>query len=71
MLPSVVTLETSVGDETEMGSGIVLSPDGLIMTNNHVVAPIHAGPPESASSVVTFYDGRSAVFSVVATDPNE
>ena len=69
VLPSVVTLETKAGDESEMGSGIVLTSDGLIMTNNHVVAPIHAGPPEAASHVVTLYDGRTALFVVVATDP--
>jgi putative serine protease PepD len=69
VLPSVVTLEIRTGDESEMGSGIVITSDGLIMTNSHVVAPTHAGPPESTSSVVTFYDGRSTVFSVVATDP--
>jgi putative serine protease PepD len=39
------------------------------MTNNRVVAPIRAGPPDSASTVVTFYDGQSGTFSVVATDP--
>jgi putative serine protease PepD len=69
VLPSVVTLQTNTGGESEQGSGIVLTSDGLIMTNNHVVAPIHAGPPEPASTMVMFYDGRSAVFTVVAADP--
>jgi putative serine protease PepD len=69
VLPSVVTLETKAGEQSEMGSGIVLTSDGLIMTNNHVVAPIHAGPTEPASHVATLYDGRTAVFGVVATDP--
>ena len=38
VVPSVVMLETNSVGQTEEGSGIILSADGLILTNNHVVA---------------------------------
>ena len=38
VVPSVVKLEVDMGRQSEEGSGIVLSSDGLILTNNHVVA---------------------------------
>jgi putative serine protease PepD len=69
VLPSVVTLQTDVGGNGDLGSGIILTSDGLIMTNDHVVAAIADVPREPASAVVTFNDGRTAPFSVVAADP--
>ncbi|AHH95808.1 trypsin-like peptidase domain-containing protein [Kutzneria viridogrisea] len=57
-LPSVVQIQT----QNEIGSGVVISSDGQILTNNHVVA--------GAGTVkVTFNDGSSATGTVLGTDP--
>ncbi|MDT5132235.1 MAG: putative serine protease PepD [Mycobacterium sp.] len=72
VVPSVVKLEVDLGRQSEEGSGIILSSDGLILTNNHVVsagkdAPAGQGGPQTK---VTFADGHTTTFTVVGTDPS-
>ncbi len=69
VVPSVVKLETNLGRASEEGSGIVLSSDGLILTNNHVVAT-EGAPGGRPQTKVTFSDGRTAPFKVIGTDPS-
>jgi len=70
VLPSVVTLQTDQSDESELGSGIILTADGMILTNSHVVASV-VNAPRDSSAVVKFHDGRRVPFTVVATDPRD
>jgi len=75
VVPSVVKLEVDLGRQSEEGSGIILSSDGLILTNNHVVAAAKdssAGPAAAggAQTKVTFADGHTTGFTVVGTDPS-
>ncbi|WP_250001995.1 S1C family serine protease [Actinoplanes sp. M2I2] len=57
---SVVSITTGSGE----GSGVVISTDGYIVTNNHVVATASGD-----TVTVIFADGKKANASVVGTDP--
>ncbi|MGE2713930.1 S1C family serine protease [Mycolicibacterium litorale] len=72
VVPSVVKLETNLGRASEEGSGIILTSDGLILTNNHVVAAAADpnAPGGRAETKVTFANGRTTSFTVVGTDPS-
>jgi putative serine protease PepD len=65
VLPSVVKIDVSNGQESGSGSGLVLSSVGQILTNNHVVEV--AG--DSGSISVSFNDGSSAPAKILGTDP--
>ncbi|MGZ4536866.1 MAG: S1C family serine protease [Nocardioidaceae bacterium] len=65
VLPSVVKINVRGSQEAGSGSGIIISSNGEILTNNHVAAV--AG--RHGSITVNFNDGSSAPATVVGTDP--
>lgn len=66
VLPSGVKLETIMGRSSEEGSGVILSADGLVLTNAHVVQA--AGDP-GAKTTATIAGGKTSPFTVVGIDP--
>ncbi|MFC0865625.1 S1C family serine protease [Sphaerimonospora cavernae] len=65
IMPSVVSIQVKTPMGGGEGSGVILSADGLILTNNHVVAQAD----QSATITVKFSDGRTASAVVKGTDP--
>ncbi|WP_240505094.1 S1C family serine protease [Nocardia mangyaensis] len=65
VLPSVVMIKVAGTRAAGEGSGVVLSSDGLILTNNHVAA----GAGASAKMEVVFSDGSTAPATMVGADP--
>src|SRR5699024_8410675 len=60
VLPSVVSIQTPQGG----GSGVIISSDGQILTNAHVVAAAEGEPLE-----VLFNDGTGARADILGADP--
>ncbi|KRA23751.1 serine protease [Microbacterium sp. Root61] len=67
VLPSVVTIEASNGSTGGTGSGVILTDDGYIVTNTHVVTL--DGAAADASIRVTTSDGRVYDAEIIGTDP--
>jgi putative serine protease PepD len=59
--PSIVTVLIDSANESALGSGVVLTADGLILTNNHVIS-------SGGTVSVRLSDGRAFPARVVATD---
>ncbi|MBM7776229.1 putative serine protease PepD [Actinokineospora baliensis] len=61
VMPTVVEITTRTSTAEGIGSGVVLTADGRILTNNHVI--------DGAREItVTFSDGTTATAKVVGTD---
>ncbi len=65
VVPSVVQIQVAGTRGEGEGSGVILSSDGLIMTNNHVIA----GGGTDGKLLVAFSDGSTAPATLVGTDP--
>ncbi|MFI5998835.1 S1C family serine protease [Streptomyces sp. NPDC051366] len=62
--PSVVRIDTRTGSGQGTGSGIVVTADGEIVTNNHVI--------DGATEIqVTMSDGKKYAAKTVGTDPDK
>ncbi|WP_433181095.1 trypsin-like peptidase domain-containing protein [Actinoallomurus sp. CA-150999] len=64
--PSVVSITVTTETGQGEGSGVILRSDGVILTNNHVVADAAQGGQIS----VNFSDGKKASATVLGTDPS-
>ncbi|MFJ1794566.1 S1C family serine protease [Kitasatospora griseola] len=62
--PAVVQITVQTGNGTATGTGVILTADGQILTNYHVVS----GAVNGGRATVTFHDGRTAPATVTGTD---
>jgi putative serine protease PepD len=63
--PSVVQLQVQGGSAAGEGSGFIISSDGLIITNNHVVEVA----ADNGKITAVFADGSTAAATIVGRDP--
>lgn len=63
--PSVVTINVTNGSTGGVGSGVIYNPEGLIITNHHV---IRDGQGETGEIAVTLHDQRVYDAEIVGTD---
>ncbi|MFC9893896.1 trypsin-like peptidase domain-containing protein [Nocardia sp. NPDC127579] len=68
VLPSVVSIRVTVGDNGATGSGVVVDGGGFIVTNNHVISMAAQDKSDRAVIQVTFSDGTRVPAQLVGRD---
>jgi len=69
VLPAVVSIEVQTSQEQDEGSGMIISPDGLVITNNHVIELATADG--AAITVTQSGSTKPEKASLVGTDPSD
>ncbi|MGQ4601012.1 trypsin-like peptidase domain-containing protein [Nocardia sp. R6R-6] len=69
VLPSVVSIRVTVGDNGATGSGVVIDGGGYIVTNNHVISMAAQDKSNRAAIQVQFSDGTRIPAQIVGRDP--
>jgi S1-C subfamily serine protease len=64
---AVVTLEVTTGGQGGVGSGVVISSDGYVLTNNHVISL--AASNSGGTITAVFTDGTRVAATLVGRDP--
>jgi putative serine protease PepD len=66
VVPSVVTIAAGSPGGSGAGSGVVIRPDGYILTNNHIIS---VGSGQRGSVEMLFSDGQTAPATITGRDP--
>ncbi|MFI6221515.1 trypsin-like peptidase domain-containing protein [Nocardia salmonicida] len=69
VLPSVVSIRATVGDNGATGSGVVIDGGGYVVTNNHVISMAATDKSNRAAIQVQFSDGTRVPAQIVGRDP--
>ncbi|GAA5088266.1 S1C family serine protease [Nocardia iowensis] len=69
VLPAVVSIRVTVGENGATGSGVVIDGAGYIATNNHVVSMAAQDKTNKAAIQVQFSDGTRVPANIVGRDP--
>ncbi|MGQ4616373.1 trypsin-like peptidase domain-containing protein [Nocardia sp. R7R-8] len=69
VLPSVVSIRVTVGENGATGSGVVIDGGGYVVTNNHVVSMAAQDKTNRSAIQVQFSDGTRVPAQIVGRDP--